>query len=488
MPKGRAKAKASSGEEKVANQNATDAMVTPDKPQNNMQAAELAGKDNGVNENVEMSDKPTGNKEVIDLTDGVAEDVVMSEEPIVISEKAQGKQKATDNTFQGNDNNEVIETDRDGNVLKKSKNPLKKTVVTAPSMPFSAMPSCPGDPNELALWNAIETRDEALFANLLGKYLKAEAYGVRFTKFDLAQNHEFARHAIEKGTKTQIILLLTKVKVNFYGPRQGKGSALAEAAKQGDKDMVNIIYNLGCVVDMGYDRSGGDALHAAAAAGQSTIVESLLRRGMPVDVLGGDFGYPLQAAMCGGPPGDIMCLSLLLQGIGVEEVNARGGVYGTALNAAVARGRKILVKMLLDTGLVYKDSRNEALEAAKDRVGDLSGRDKEIAKGIVEMLEKAANLKTRPLKWEDVADLKKPISKSEKAANLTTPIVKSEKADDDDTNVPIKSENVDEDAPDGSEVEDDHDKEGNHGEDSGEADEDAAEFSGQEGDGDQFED
>jgi ankyrin repeat protein len=75
------------------------------------------------------------------------------------------------------------------------------------------------------------------------------------------------------------------------------------------------------------------------------IVEKLLDARADVNVKGGEYGFPLQAAAFQGNEEIVKLL--------VEEgakVNAQGGKYGTALQAAASIGETAIVKYLLGKG------------------------------------------------------------------------------------------------------------------------------------------
>ncbi|KAI1533400.1 fibronectin type 3 and ankyrin repeat domain protein 1, partial [Pyrenophora tritici-repentis] len=86
-------------------------------------------------------------------------------------------------------------------------------------------------------------------------------------------------------------------------------------------------------------------LYYAAMLGFSTITRLLLDAGADVNAQGGRYGNALQAASDGGH--EQVVKTLLDAG---ADVNAQGGYFGNALQAASFRGHKQVVKMLLDAG------------------------------------------------------------------------------------------------------------------------------------------
>ncbi|KAL6703449.1 hypothetical protein ACN47E_009623 [Coniothyrium glycines] len=86
-------------------------------------------------------------------------------------------------------------------------------------------------------------------------------------------------------------------------------------------------------------------LYYAALFGLSTITKLLQDRGADVNAQGGFYGNALQAASVKGHNAVIKLL--LDRG---ADVNAEAGVHGSALQAASAMGHEAIVKMLLDRG------------------------------------------------------------------------------------------------------------------------------------------
>ncbi|KAI1567422.1 Ank-2 multi-domain protein [Pyrenophora tritici-repentis] len=86
-------------------------------------------------------------------------------------------------------------------------------------------------------------------------------------------------------------------------------------------------------------------LYYATMLGFSTITRLLLDKGADVNAQGGRFGNALQAASYGGY--EQVVKALLDNG---ADVNAQGGDYNNALQAASVRGHEQVVKMLLDKG------------------------------------------------------------------------------------------------------------------------------------------
>jgi hypothetical protein len=106
-------------------------------------------------------------------------------------------------------------------------------------------------------------------------------------------------------------------------------------------------------------------LYYAALLGLGIVARMLLNKGADVNAQGGYYGNALQAALYRGH--EQVVKMLLNKG---ADVNAQGGHYGNALQAASARGHEQVVKMLLDKGAnVNAQSRyySNALQAASAR-------------------------------------------------------------------------------------------------------------------------
>ncbi|KAJ4380356.1 hypothetical protein N0V86_004667 [Didymella sp. IMI 355093] len=92
-------------------------------------------------------------------------------------------------------------------------------------------------------------------------------------------------------------------------------------------------------------KSVATPLYYAACLGLSTITRLLLNKGADVNAQGGAYSNALQAASYGGHKQVVKML--LNKG---ANVNAQGGAYSNALLAASLRGHEQVVEMLLDRG------------------------------------------------------------------------------------------------------------------------------------------
>ena len=130
-----------------------------------------------------------------------------------------------------------------------------------------------------------------------------------------------------------------------------------------------LIYNPDYVLNRpfeGREKIGsGTAVYYAALLRLPVVVSSLLGNGADVNAQGGRYGSALQAASFGGNAETVKLL--LDKG---ADISAQGGEYGSALQAASARGRTKTVKLLLDKGADISAQGGEygsALQAASAR-------------------------------------------------------------------------------------------------------------------------
>ncbi|KAF1837129.1 ankyrin repeat domain-containing protein [Decorospora gaudefroyi] len=91
---------------------------------------------------------------------------------------------------------------------------------------------------------------------------------------------------------------------------------------------------------------GRTPLYVTAEKGASAITRTLLDKGADVNAQGGRYGNALQAALAGGHKE--IAMLLLDKDADDADVNAQGGHYGNALQAASSGGHEAVVKLLLD--------------------------------------------------------------------------------------------------------------------------------------------
>jgi hypothetical protein len=140
-------------------------------------------------------------------------------------------------------------------------------------------------------------------------------------------------------------------------------SALHLAAFNGHEQEVRAIIG----VDKSYVNTPDDTrtypVMLASLNGHDRTVELLLERGADVNAQGGHYGNALQAACFGGH--DKIVHILLERG---ADVNAQGGHYGNALQAACFGGHDKIAQMLLERGADVNAQGGEygnALQAAR---------------------------------------------------------------------------------------------------------------------------
>lgn len=144
-------------------------------------------------------------------------------------------------------------------------------------------------------------------------------------------------------------------------------SAAAQGARVGDTVILKLLLDHGARPNNGLPDGFGPAapLQIAAESKNTEAVKLLLRYGANVNAIGGMYGTALQAACHYGHEPTVR--ALLEAG---ADVNLQGGYHGDALQAAARYGRAGLVQILLDAGAnptaqcgVY----GSALKGARDR-------------------------------------------------------------------------------------------------------------------------
>ncbi|KAA8902670.1 ankyrin repeat-containing domain protein [Sphaerosporella brunnea] len=119
--------------------------------------------------------------------------------------------------------------------------------------------------------------------------------------------------------------------------------ALHFAVRGGSVATVQRLLEMGYAVNAQYN--GSSPLVYASQAGRVEIVRFLLANGAHVNAQGGEYGNALQAATSRG--NEAVVQLLLEKG---ADVNTQGGHYGNALQAATSRGNEAVVQLLLEKG------------------------------------------------------------------------------------------------------------------------------------------
>ncbi|KAM0715549.1 hypothetical protein Q7P37_009047 [Cladosporium fusiforme] len=131
----------------------------------------------------------------------------------------------------------------------------------------------------------------------------------------------------------QIVLVLLEHGADVNLQSEQHGNALQAASEEGHTSVVKILIDHGANVDA-RGRESHTALQAASRSGHYEALQTLLKAGAEVDASGGYYGTALQAAAQIQWSSPIKIFELLL-GNGAN-VNLEGGFYGNALQAVCA--------------------------------------------------------------------------------------------------------------------------------------------------------
>lgn len=131
------------------------------------------------------------------------------------------------------------------------------------------------------------------------------------------------------------------------------GTALVLAAQGGFEACASHILKDKRLQNPRSEGRVGSPLHEAAFYGQPAMVKLLLKNGFAATMNSGLYNYPLQATAAGGREFADLSLSVEISQMLIEsgaDVNAQGGIFHTALQAASAYGRVELVDYLVENG------------------------------------------------------------------------------------------------------------------------------------------
>ena len=192
---------------------------------------------------------------------------------------------------------------------------------------------------------------------------------------DVASTHQSqlgqGRHAEPKNE----CYLLDYAANNWAAHYTSQPDELAKDSQKAAKKLCNKLsppgYWFPLYCDSNYmEPSGWTELGIASLLGLTYVAEGFLNEGADVNAQGGDYGNALQAASYRGY--DRVVQMLLDKG---ADINAQGGYYGNALQAASYRGNDRVVQMLLDKGAdinaqggYYSNALQAALSEGHDRV------------------------------------------------------------------------------------------------------------------------
>ncbi|KAF4554160.1 Ankyrin repeat-containing protein 28 [Elsinoe fawcettii] len=185
----------------------------------------------------------------------------------------------------------------------------------------------------------------ALYA---GKREAAEYLTFHGGLFDSAHIHHVSAlaFAAQRGRIGTIELLL-EYGVDVYAWTHLHGNVLHQACWSGHLHVVEYLLKRGMDINSkgGYH---GDALKASISRGDFSLIRYLLDRDASATQESGDFGYALTYA-CAKRRDDTLPMIKLLMKYGAD-VNAVGGEFGTALQAACFAGDLEIVQFLVQQG------------------------------------------------------------------------------------------------------------------------------------------
>ena len=189
-------------------------------------------------------------------------------------------------------------------------------------------------------------------------YVEAERYGCAFFAANAIGNQEAMQACIEGLKASQSVAdhgrsrpeespLQDRVEGslgrNFKFSKNG--GILINVVEAGNVALSSYLIGLGTLDLDSKDTKGRTPLYVAAEKGAGAITRKLLDKGADVNAHGGRYGNALQAASAGGHKE--MATLLLDKG---ADVNAQGGRYGNALQAALAGGHKEVATLLQKQG------------------------------------------------------------------------------------------------------------------------------------------
>ena len=162
-------------------------------------------------------------------------------------------------------------------------------------------------------------------------------HSVTDSNSELEAVHELQTQSL--GGIISLTVTVTKVAVMF-------GTPLHQAALGGHKEVVLVLLDAGCPIDV-VDRIGRNALHTATHCGHIELLGLLVEHGL--DVNRGDAGgyTPLHLAAANGK---LEAVHELLRLGGKASMTKVAGTGGTPLHQAAFGGHKEVVLVLLDAG------------------------------------------------------------------------------------------------------------------------------------------
>jgi ankyrin repeat protein len=125
------------------------------------------------------------------------------------------------------------------------------------------------------------------------------------------------------------------------------GTSLQAAASQGNQEAIEVLIEAGADIDVcGVGKYGSALMAAIEGGGYDEVIQVLVDRRIDINCpVGPPFEYPLTAAATH----DWITTFQILIDAGAN-VNNKGGMYATALQAAAAEGNEEIVRVLLEHG------------------------------------------------------------------------------------------------------------------------------------------
>ncbi|KAG9699739.1 serine carboxypeptidase, partial [Aureobasidium melanogenum] len=175
------------------------------------------------------------------------------------------------------------------------------------------------------------------------------SYGEQQTVPDRGQlEHDYhfnadLRGAASSGFVEEVKRLLSIERIDLNSQDKNGMTALSWAIYNRHEAVVQLLLGVDQIDTNVKDMEDWTPLHRYSHAGHNGIVQKLLQKGAEVNARGGNYGTALQAA---STQGHDKIVQMLLEHD--ADVNAQGGYYDTALQAASAWGRDEIVQMLLE--------------------------------------------------------------------------------------------------------------------------------------------
>ncbi|KAH0170241.1 hypothetical protein KCU67_g2721, partial [Aureobasidium melanogenum] len=204
--------------------------------------------------------------------------------------------------------------------------------------------------------------------------LEPPSYGEQQTVLDrgqLERDYELntdLRGAASSGFVQEVKRLLSIERIDPNSQDKNGMTALSWAIYNRHEAVVQLLLDVDQIDTNSKDMEGWTPLHRYSHAGRDGIVQKLLQKGAEVNARGGNYGTALEAASTRGYD---RIVQMLLEHD--ADVNAQGGYYDTALQGASAEGHDEIVQMLLehDAGVnAHGGHYGNALQAASTQGHD----------------------------------------------------------------------------------------------------------------------